>query len=672
MKTLHGGRAGPGTGMTRWASEHQYRRLFESTKDGILILDVGSGRIVDVNPSLEVFLECAGDELIGTEVWKVPAFRPVVATREALADWEAQEILRFVEVSLRKKDGTHLDLEIVGNVYQAAGQRVVQWNIRDITQKKLAEGKIAALNADLEKRVVERTAELAVANKELKRAIEVADNANRAKSDFLASMSHEIRTPLNAIIGFCELALQADCHPSPREFLGKIQKAGTVLLGILNDILDISKVEKGLLELEEIDFELDEILHNVFSTVEVKAREKGLEILLDAPADLPRHFRGDPLRLGQILVNLVGNAVKFTNQGEVVVEISVLEKNADKVRLGVVVRDTGIGIPDEHLGHLFRPFSQADSSTTRKFGGTGLGLSICKKLVEMMGGEIGATSEPGRGTRFHLSVVLKTAGKGTTGVILPENLRGLRVLVVDDNSATLQVFTRLLGMFPLVVEGAQSSQRAIELIREKDLRQAFDLILLDFKLPDQNGLEVTRQIKNDVTLKKVPLIIMFTAVGEGTLHAHALEAGADDFLLKPVTISNLIGSMQKVFHRAETPRGFSPGDSHPVFPVLDLSRSSSRSRSLSGVASRIPSPPGIVRSGPDFLEELMKFRKLLARNDFKACRILRDLKERFFQTWGLHPGLPFIEKLISQFHFDEAGIVTESVIQKLQEAQHGK
>ncbi|MBI2726413.1 MAG: PAS domain S-box protein [Polaromonas sp.] len=374
---------------------------------------------------------------------------------------------------------------------------------------------------------------------EFKRMNRAAESANRSKSEFLANMSHEIRTPMNAIVGLAHLVLKTELTARQRDYLVKMQSSGQHLLGILNDILDFSKVEAGKLGIEHADFEFEKLLDNLSNLLSEKSNDKGLELVFDIGPDVPQNLIGDSLRLGQVLINLVNNAVKFTETGVIVVSARVEQLGEQEVLLRFAVKDTGIGLTQEQIGRLFQSFEQADSSTTRKFGGTGLGLAISKKLVELMGGEVGVESEVGAGSTFWFTARLGVSLLKRRELVPLPNLRGRNVLVVDDNEIARTVIVDMLKAMSFQVGQASSGKMAVEEVRKAaTANRSFEIIYLDWRMPVMDGIETARQIQS-LGLYPAPHLVMVTAHGREELLKELETTDIEDTLFKPVNPSIL-------------------------------------------------------------------------------------------------------------------------------------
>ena len=420
-----------------------------------------------------------------------------------------------IEYRIRRKDGTLRWVYECGRAVSSGdGKLWLDGIILDDTSRKEMEGALL-------------------------QAREEADTANQAKSAFLANMSHEIRTPMNAVIGLSHLVLQTELNQRQRDYLTKIQGAANNLLGIINDILDFSKIEAGKLDIESIDFRLDDVLENVISILAPKSAEKGLELFVTRDSDIPSVLMGDPLRLGQVLINLANNAIKFTEKGEVMIRVEL----AGPDRLRFTVQDTGIGMTEEQVGRLFQSFSQADSSTTRRYGGTGLGLVICRRLVDMMGGEIWVESVPDEGSKFRFTVTAAASEADLQVSYVPaEDLAGMRVLVVDDNATSSQMIEEMVESFSFRSHSVSSGEKALEALESALTDDPYDLVLMDWRMPGMDGLEVCRRIRQSDRLN--PRIIMVTSYGREEIRAKAERIGLDGFLMKPVTPSLLFDSIQ--------------------------------------------------------------------------------------------------------------------------------
>jgi PAS domain S-box-containing protein len=517
-------------------------KVFMEAADPILIEDL-EGHVINMNAEAERSYGWSRDELIGQEIKAIVPPERHDQAGELLERCKAGKEVRNIEGLRWTKEGKTVPVLLTLSLLKdVTGKAMgVATLAKDISAQKRVEEVLRLHRDRLAETVEERTRDLALARDE-------AEAATLAKSDFLANMSHEIRTPMNAIIGLSYLALKTELTPKQHDYINKVQFSSNALLGIINDILDFSKIEAGKLDMESVPFHLEDVLENLANLVGLKTEEKGLKLLFEVNNEVPTELVGDPLRLGQIMINLANNAVKFTDTGQIVVGVSPVAVTDEKAELQFSVQDSGIGLTKEQCGKLFQAFSQADTSTTRKYGGTGLGLTISKKLTEMMDGKIWVESEPGVGSTFIFTAVFgrhsekrseRSIAKGDIHGL--DNIRGARILLAEDNEINQQIAQEILEQVSLAVEMANNGREAVEMAE----KNTYDVILMDIQMPEMNGFEATKEIRNlKSDIRNVPIIAM-TAHAMAGDREKSIEGGMNDHVTKPIDPNELFAALIK-------------------------------------------------------------------------------------------------------------------------------
>jgi len=586
-------------------SEVRYRCLFETAHDGILILDAKTAKVLDVNRFMSDLLGFPREHFLGKELWEIGVFKDAESSKAAMTTLQELGTIRYEDLPLAHKDGRHIPVEFVSNVYREGRRDVIQCNIRDITKRKYAEQELAKAKLD-------------------------AEAANRSKSEFLANMSHEIRTPMSAILGFAEMLLRDDQDDAGRiDCVQIIRRNALHLLELINEILDLSKIEALQMTVEHIPCNIPEMLSDILSLMRPRAVEKGLGFGISFLGPIPRLIQTDPTRLRQIIVNLLGNAIKFTQAGKIDIRVTDEGAGTPSIVLRVDVIDSGIGMAPELLARLFKPFTQGDESITRKFGGTGLGLTISRRLAELLKGSISVSSEAGIGSTF----TVRIDGGPSAGVEMLKNLSEAtlqaqthdqvqhdvvvsgRILLVEDGKDNQRLLCMQLRDSGAVVLTAEDGQIAVNMATA----QPFDLILMDMQMPVMDGYAATAELRRRGL--KTPIIAL-TAYAMAEDRAKCLASGCDDYLSKPIDEEKLL---QTVRHQLAIGSTQKPGnDAKAIIGESSPPAVGNTHRGSEPIKSSLADNPRMTKILPQFIDglpgEVRKMINCLQRSDLIALK----------------------------------------------------
>ena len=547
--------------------------IMDNVIDAIITIDA-TGTIESFNQSAEKIFGYSKNEITGKNI------STLIPNQHAnyLSNYTNINKKNVIGIGAReleglRKDGSTLPIDIAISKASIGEKSVFIGVIRDISERKLAREALQKANEELEERVKTRTEELSKKNNELDKALATATEATRSKSEFLANMSHEIRTPMNGVLGMLGILKDSEMPNEQKEFVETAFNSGETLLSLLNDILDFSKIEAGKLDVEYIPFDIRRATEDIGGLLAERAYSQGVELIIDLPSTMPKVIMGDSTRFRQIVMNLTGNAIKFTTQGEVIIRASILEEVGKKIVLRFDIKDTGIGIPESAQNNIFESFSQADGSTTRKFGGTGLGLTICRKLVSIMGGEIGVFSKPGEGSTFWFTLPTEKA----TCKLPPSNNTQISILnkyclVVDDNATNRTILEHQLKEWGVSYCSVENGKLAtIEVDDAINRGTPYDFILMDMMMPVMDGIKASRFIQLKYGDKR-PRIIMLTSMRGSTNEALQDENIIDAFIHKPVCQESLLNSISSALGENATNNATDIIDIKPTTPVSTTER----------------------------------------------------------------------------------------------------